>query len=111
MSDGGKFDPRVVDFRRPIEAAFKIGGWIFVAPTIAAVIWGIYTPNNIMGVIGISGRRAAGGFIEGSRPIGESLMNASEGKGLRPGGTSYQEDTQGQSIRPGNQHRESTQTR
>lgn len=98
-NNGGRFDPRVIDGRRPVEAVFKIGGWIFVAPAIAAAIWGIYSPDNFMSVIGISGRRAAGGFVEGSRPIGETIYNATAGKGVRPGTA----QTDSSSIRPGAQ--------
>lgn len=94
----GKFNPLVIDGRRPIESVFKIGGWILVTPAIVALVWGAYQSDSFMGVVGISARRAGGSFVQETRPIGESLVNGTSGKGLRPGG--FDQNNQYE-LRPG----------
>lgn len=97
-----RFDPLTISFRRPIESTFKIGGWILVMPLVVAVVWGIYNPNNFMSVLGISGRRATGAFVQETSPIGESLLNGTTGNGLRPGLSGGTRDGRGdrESLRP-----------
>lgn len=105
MGDGGaqegRFNPLVIDGRRPIEAAWKVGGWIVVGiPLLTSLVWGVYDSNNLMGVLGISGRRAFGSAINDTRPIGESLLNGASGGKFVPGeGNRSQKNLD--SLRPG----------
>lgn len=98
MSDS-RFNPVVIDGRKPIEAIAKFFFWIGVAPTIGAFVWGISRNDNFMSVIGMAGRRATGAVIVETQPIGESLVNGATGKGLRPG--QAQDGTFNETVRPG----------
>lgn len=54
-------------------------------PVGVALVWGVYREDNLFGVIGIAGRRAAGSMIQETTPVGESLLNGTQGNGFRPG--------------------------
>lgn len=102
MSDSNRFKFWEITAARPLEATAKILFITGVAiPVGASLIWGVYDNSNFASVIGIAGRRAGGAAIQETRPIGESLLNGTTGKGLRPG--SPQQATPGfdYSIRPG----------
>ncbi|MBE9178709.1 hypothetical protein IQ268_09065 [Oculatella sp. LEGE 06141] len=102
QNDRTKFDVFSINLLNPIEASWKIAGWLMVGiPFMVAVVWGIYNPDNLFSVLGISGRRAGGAFINETRPVGESLLNGASGTGFRPGITGGTQDEQRDSLRPG----------
>ena len=98
-SENSRFAVTEIDLKRPLEAASKGLLWFFVlVPVGVAFIWGVYDSSNIAGVLGISARRGTGAFIEETKPIGQTLVNGTSGKGFAP---AKQGGTAAQSLRPG----------
>ncbi|HEY9908973.1 MAG TPA: hypothetical protein V6D18_15355 [Thermosynechococcaceae cyanobacterium] len=94
----GKFDLWNLNLKRPFEATAKGLLWVYVlVPIGVAFIWGVYTSDNIAGVLGISARRGTGAFIQETQPIGQSLVNGTSGKGF----VQKSIKPEGESLRPG----------
>ena len=101
---GGRFAVTEIDLKRPLEAASKgLLWWFVLIPVGAAFIWGSYDSANIAGVLGISARRGTGAFIEETKPIGQTLVNGTSGKGFAPVKANT---TARQSLRPGAESQE-----
>ena len=97
MSD--RFDPLEISARKPLDAIAKVSFWCcFGIPAGAALIWGIYNPENISSVLGVAARRAGGAAIQETAPVGEALVNGTSGKGLKPGDSGRHQLNQ--SVRP-----------
>lgn len=97
-----EFDIFEINLKRPIEASWKVAGWMLVGvPTAVALVWGVYNPGNLFSVFGVSARRAAITTITETQPIGESLLNGTSGGGFRPGMTEGLQQSDVQYLRPG----------
>lgn len=59
--------------------------WMVTLPLLIGGIWGIYSRDNIAGVLGVSGRRATGQVINETRDLAKGVHSLNRGKGFQPG--------------------------
>lgn len=59
--------------------------WFVSLPLAMAFIWGIYSRDNIAGVVGVSGRRATGQVLNETKDFAKGVHSLQQGRGFQPG--------------------------
>lgn len=59
--------------------------WGVTIPLALAFLWGVYSRDNIAGVLGMSGRRATGQVLNETKDFAKGVHSLQQGRGFQPG--------------------------